>query len=288
MRQRPNLCRGTGPGIAVSVFPRSHYGPAPGRTCNRQTAQSGRLIHACGSLIVAITRLSGRFRRPRAPRHRGCRARTPRSRRGRTACIASTRMTPPATIVGARSGCRPVHRAALARPACAASSARIRSQRASVSRWPSTRVAVVGLELQVDRGERRRRAGHRDALACALAHVARAPPPRARRARPRGRPPSSAGVGGSVCRKRSVWRTEPSCVDTKNSTPSPAPTTISVLPPPMSSTISGPAVLPRAGRAQVGEPRLPLARDRRAPRSRSARAARARAPRRWRRRARRS
>ena len=52
---------------------------------------------------------------------------------------------------------------------------------------------------------------------------------------------SSAGVGGSVWMWRSVWRTEPSCVDTKNSTLSPCPTTTSVLPPPMSSTSVGAA-----------------------------------------------
>ena len=42
----------------------------------------------------------------------------------------------------------------------------------------------------------------------------------------------------------------------------PRPTTNSVLPPPMSSTSSGSPACAPAGRAQVGEPRLALARDR--------------------------
>ena len=50
---------------------------------------------------------------------------------------------------------------------------------------------------------------------------------------------SSAGVGGSVVRWRSLWRTTPACVETWKLTSSPLPTTSSVEPPPTSMTTVG-------------------------------------------------
>ena len=104
-----------------------------------------------------------------------------------------------------------------------------------------------------DRG-RRRRSNTPDP---GLSHRARSPcpprrwprePPRERSAAPPARTiertsaasaSSSAEVGGSVARWRSVWRTTPACVETWKLTSSPLPTTSSVDPPPTSMTTVG-------------------------------------------------
>ena len=79
----------------------------------------------------------------------------------------------------------------------------------------ATRVGVVGLEPLVDRGQRRRRARHRDRRRVTLrAHVAGTASlddP----ARPRGAALQLlGGAAGPSCRWRSVWRTEPAWVET--------------------------------------------------------------------------
>ena len=86
--------------------------------------------------------------------------------------------------------------------------------------------------------------------------------PRRSRARRRPARRSSAGVGGSVARWRSVWRTTPAWVETWKPTSSPRPTTSSVEPPPMSMTTSA-RVARRAlaRRAAEGQPRLLVAVD---------------------------
>ena len=124
----------------------------------------------------------------------------------------------PATIVGARSGCRPglraVRRAAARPDGRAARSSRARRERVALD--PRR---VVGIELEVDRRARRRGARR----------PRRRPLTRARtsgghgglddgRARRRASASSSSGRGGSVCRWRSVWRTTPTWVETWKST----------------------------------------------------------------------
>ena len=225
----------------------------------------------------------------RARRPRGCRARTPRPASRPKRRSTSSRITTPATIVGARSGCRPgTSRRSRERqrgqPVAAA-----RRSRVAVSTWPSTRVGVVGLELQVDRGARGRRCRRRrsrratrarTAAGTAASSVARDVGARA--------PSSSSAVGGSRCRWRSVWRTTPTCVETWKSTSPRAPTTSSVEPPPMSITSSGVGRRSRArGRAEERQPRLLVAGQRaRVEPERVAHASR-RTRRRWRRRGRR-
>ena len=71
---------------------------------------------------------------------------------------------------------------------------------------------------------------------------------------------SSSGVGGSACRWRSVWRTEPMRVETwkPGSLPG-SPVTYSVLPPPMSITsVAGARGAPGGG-AEEGEAGLLVA-----------------------------
>ena len=102
--------------------------------------------------------------------------------RGSKARIASIRITQPATIVGARSGCRPGISARLA------SGAEAKRESIALDRLQREDVAVdaagvVGLELELDRGERGRRAGDGDARLGAGVAVAGA----ARRRSGRGR-----------------------------------------------------------------------------------------------------
>ena len=185
-----------------------------------QSPQTGRLIH----VRVAIRRDYACFRAVSAasiaaPSRMSCSdtsiSVSPKSR------IASTRMIPPATIVGARSGCRPRTSAAL-RPA-ARRGPRGSARSAQVTADGRRRARGRRARGQVDRREGRRGAGHRDArlLRCARNWS------RDRRRKTlatAARHASSSGFeGGSVCRKRSVWRSEPSYVETKNSTWAAAP-----------------------------------------------------------------
>ena len=107
--------------------------------------------------------------RPRARCRRGCRARSPRSRRARSASRIATRIAAPATITGARSGSsagssrRSASGSAASRSSCARAPAR-------VSRWPWTRSRSYCVEAEVERRERRHRAGDADRalrVACA-------------------------------------------------------------------------------------------------------------------------
>ena len=103
--------------------------------------------------------------------------------------IDSSRIAAPATIVGARSGWRPVDLAALVdgeRGELGQRSARSAPRLEPVAVDP---LGVVGVELLVDRGERGGRAGHGDAVL----DVARGPRPARRSADRRG--PSSAQRG---------------------------------------------------------------------------------------------
>ena len=120
-------------------------------------------------------------------------------------------------------------------------------------------VAVVALELEVDRGELRRRAAHADRAAGAARARRRGRPPRSR-ARVLGQRRELAGRSADrVCRWRSVWRTTPTCVETWKTRSAPAPTTSSVEPPPMSITSTSSSPRPARGRAERSQPRLLVA-----------------------------
>ena len=181
--------------------------------------------------------------------HRMSRSRHLDRRRAPKASSTSSRITTPATIVGARSGCRPrtarrsASGSAASRSSCA-SSVRAREHVALDPR------RVVGLEREVDRGARRRGAGDRDGGLDARART---------RARHRGvergahvggergqllRRSAGRRGGGARCggRRRPAWRRGSPAAP-------PAPQTSSVDPPPMSITTSRSGR--RAGRAAV-------------------------------------
>jgi hypothetical protein len=171
------------------------------------------------------------------------------------------RIATPATIVGARSGCRPGPRAALERQRGQPVEHRLERARAR-GRGPRP-LGVVGLER---RGRsprtasrcRRRRSPRSTRSRTSSGHgVARSS---ARRRRQRL---ELLGVGGSSCRWRSVWRTTPACVETWKPPRRPRRSTSSVEPPPMSITSSASVVAGRArGRAEEGQPRLLVAAER--------------------------
>ena len=94
-------------------------------------------------------------------------------------------------------------------------------------------LGVVGLEAQLDRGQRGRRAGDGDPRARPRAPVADARP-RSARARRRRAPRARPRVGGSEAMWRSVWRTTPACSEAWKAISAPVPTISSVEPPPMS------------------------------------------------------
>ena len=109
-------------------------------------------------------------------------------------------MTTPATIVGARSGCRPgISRRSASGSAASRSSSSLERGRAS-STWPSTCVGVVGVELEVDRRALRSRCRPRRSPPRALARTSRGhgrlEHARARRRRAPRAPPAR---GGSAC-----------------------------------------------------------------------------------------
>ena len=96
---------------------------------------------------------------------------------------------------------------------------------------------VVGVELQLDRGGRRRVPATAIAAwtlratssgSCAASVARKSSTSEA----------TSSGSGGSSCRWRSPSRTTPACMDTWKSTSGPWPVTSSVEPPPMSMTTS--------------------------------------------------
>ena len=150
----------------------------------------------------------------------------------------------------------------------------MRSQAPRSSRWPCTRSGVVGVELEVDRGERGGGAGDGDAV-LDLSRTSAGTSPASDRW-----PPSSASAASSA-----GWWAGRCAGGARCGAPSPCgwtrgsrgrrparPTTYSVLPPPMSITSVGVVGCAPGGRAEEGEPRLLVAGDRRARRCRSARA----------------
>ena len=130
---------------------------------------------------------------------------------------ASSRIATPATIVGARSGCRPTTRPALGQRHRGEPGEQ-QLELAELEHVALDAVGVVGVELLCDRGARGRgarprRRPRRPRLGPRRERRrrgSRAPRPRARAAR--------AGAGGSECRWRSVWRTTPAWVETLKST----------------------------------------------------------------------
>ena len=64
---------------------------------------------------------------------------------------------------------------------------------------------------------------------------------------------TSAAVGGSECRQRSVSRTQPMSAEKLACTPSPSPTTTSVEPPPRSTTTNGAAALSSSPTAPLND-----------------------------------
>ena len=218
-------------------------------------------------------------------RPRGCRGRTPRPRRARTRRARGARITTPATIVGARSGCRPADGPAR-RERQRGEALELRLERGAREHVPLDAGRVVGLER---RGRSRRTRSAVPATAIAAIGARRRPGRRrrARRRRRRRARPARRGVGGSVWRWRSVWRTTPICVETWKPIAPRAPQTSSVEPPPMSITTRSVGVVRRAhgGRAGVRVAPPPRRRSACGPRGRTARAPRRRTPRRWRRRA---
>ena len=196
----------------------------------------------------ALSGSASRSRRPRAQRRAGCRARSPRSRRGRSASITSRRTTRPPTITGARAGSRPGTRSRSA-SGSAARSASTRSAAAREIRWPWMRAgsysasprSIAATVVTVPATPIARSDVESGEEACERA-------PRRPRARRR--------VGGSVARNRSVRRTHPACRLVANETPSGPPTSSSVEPPPMStSSVSG---VERAVGGDAAERRLGL------------------------------
>ena len=91
-------------------------------------------------------------------------------------------------------------------------------QLSSSSTWPSTKLGVVGIEVELDRRQRGRRAGdsYRAAGGGAVVAAARRVELRADRI---GERLELLASGGSELRKRSLWRTTPSCSDSWKSTP---------------------------------------------------------------------
>ena len=199
------------------------------------------------------------------PHRMSCSETSTRSRPKRRS--TSSRITTPATIVGARSGSRPgISRALGERHG----GEPVERSRRAASRGEHVALdprRVVRLEREVDRGALGRRCRRRRSRARSRATSAGTAPrgSRARRRRARRAP---RGVGGSWCRWRSVWRTTPIWVETWKRTAPRAPTTSSVEPPPMSITSSGSRV-GRARRSRRGRSAAP-------PRRRSACARRGR------------
>ena len=199
--------------------------------------------------------------------------------------IVSTRITTPATIVGARSGCM---------PGISTRSARGTEASRESRRWIDRQgehvavdsLGVVGLEPHLDRGQRGRRAGDGDP-GRRPAPGLRPPPPRSGPRTSAASASSSVAVGGSVAMWRSVWRTTPACSEAWKAISSPgADDQLGRA----AADVDDQRRLGRrllGGRADVGEARLLARRRAPAPRARSARAARRRRRRRWRRRARR-
>ena len=166
-------------------------------------------------------------------------------------------MTTPATIVGARSGCRPgisIRSASGAEASCES----IRWIERQLQHVAVDPLGVVGLELHLDRGQRGRRAGDRDPRL-----GARRRPPPAASIRPRtsaASASSSTAVGGSEADVPLACggRRRPAARRGRRSR-SPVPTISSVEPPPMSITSVGIGGASLRGGAEVGEPRLLLA-----------------------------
>ena len=182
-----------------------------------------------------------RVSRPRpgaARRRRGCRARRPRPARARTRASPRQSRIIPATIVGARSGCRPTtsRRCASVISASRASSSSTRREQQLVAVHA---VGVVGVELLVDRGRRGGGAGDGDPALDRRALVLGQVPEEHLRACPRASACSSAGAGGSLWMWRSLMRTTPAGSETWKPAVRPMPTTNSVEPPPMSITTVG-------------------------------------------------
>ena len=129
----------------------------------------------------------------------------------------SIRITTPATIVGARSGCRPGDLPALARASATRGARAAASQRRRLEHVAVDPLRVVGVE-RPGRSPRARSPCRRPrSRADGAAPVARAPRARyrahvARRARRARRQSADRSA-----RWRSVWRTTPACVETANS-----------------------------------------------------------------------
>ena len=132
--------------------------------------------------------------------------------------ITASKITTPAMIVGARSGCRP-RRGGAARASASTRRAENLLAAPTIEHVAVDPLGVVGVEVLGDRGQRCGGAGDRDRVLHGAAPTARARQRRrisrtsSRRARR-----ISAAVGGSWWRWRSVWRTTPACVETWNST----------------------------------------------------------------------
>ena len=239
MRHAPEPMLGARTRDCRSQTPRSHYEPAPGRL---QAAKPPKWTF----IPCAMVRISGEMRRlfravsaaSRAAPSRMSRSDTSISSRSNSR-IASTRMIPPATIVGARSGCRPVtwRRSASGRRGQLGEDPLAGGEREPV---PVHALAVVGVE-RAGRSRRtrsacrpprcRRHAASRTSRGTAALELGASG-----RAAGLELVPAWAGrcAGGARCgapsRAASRRRTRrcPAC-----------PTTTSVLPPPMSSTSSG-------------------------------------------------
>ena len=220
----------------------------------RRSVQPVHLVPRIRASVLVAPAGGRRDRRCR----RGCRARRPRSRSSSKARIVSTRITTPATIVGARSGCRPAisARSASGAEAKLREQALDRRQREDVAVDP---LGVVGVEPELDRGERGRGAGDGDPLG-----GSRLGPPATRgldqrRGRRRQAPRARARSGGRRrCGARCGGRRRPAARCGRRS-PRRVPTISSVEPPPMSITRVGSIGRPFGGGPEVGEPRLLLA-----------------------------
>ena len=276
MRLRPNLCRS---GDA-----------SEGTTALTDAAMlSGRVAAGAIEHTSSLPPKWGVYDRPRC-RYRALSARRPRRATPRrmscsdtlmpsrpNGASTSSRIATPATIVGARSGCRPGTSRRSASGIAASRADRLQAR-------ARERVALDA------RAGRRARARGRSPRTRSPCRRRRRPPGRARARRPgppaskrrahvaRRAPRARRRAGGSPCRWRSVWRTTPTWVETwKRDARRPRPTTNSVEPPPMSTTSSS---RPSGGRAAAVAPRKvsrasssPRQRARRRGRSGRARAA---------------
>ena len=283
MRQSPgSMRRGTTAGGTTALTDVSSIPPvsSPRHRTNVQMSGSGH--HDLAGLADGpVSGCQVDARRPT-----GCRGRRPRPRPSPNASSTRVRMTTPATIVGARSGCSPRDLAALG------DRQRGEPLEQRLERRAREHVAldlrgVVGLEREVDRGARRRGAGDRDGGL----RPARGRPPGTAPATPASTSAasaaSSARVGGSECRVAlGVAHDADLRGDVEAELAARAADELGRAAADVDHDELGRIVRrPRRGRAREGERRLLVACRACAPPARSARAPSRRTRRRWRRRA---